>query len=255
MTYAEQLYVIKNIPISEGQRRIITCPFCYVSKKLSLSKIDGTIMWNCFRASCAAKGIHSSGRTIEYAKNYINNIKTTISKGRPLPEITTAIENNLPALEYLESVNCLEAYQRKLIKIRYCPADNRVVFYYKDGAVGRLLHKGTPKWVTYGELNYVLVGSGSSVVMVEDIPSACSVSRLPDYAGLAILGTKLSHDILKTVRQYNNRYLVLDNDAALRSIIEASKFGNNIKVRLTKRDLKLLNICEIQTLLQLQRGD
>ena len=71
MTYAEQLYVIKNIPISEGQRRIITCPFCYVSKKLSLSKIDGTIMWNCFRASCDAKGIHSSGRTIEYAKNYI----------------------------------------------------------------------------------------------------------------------------------------------------------------------------------------
>lgn len=250
MTYAEQLYVIKNIPISEGQRRIITCPFCYVSKKLSLSKIDGTIMWNCFRASCDAKGIHSSGRTIEYAKNYINNIKTTISKGRPLPEITTTIENNLHALEYLESVNCLEAYQRKLIKIRYCPSDNRVVFYYKDGAVGRLLHKGTPKWVTYGELSYVLVGSGSSVVMVEDIPSACSVSRLPDCVGLAILGTKLSHNILKVARQYNNRYLVLDNDASLTAILEASKFGNNIKVRLTKSDLKLLNICEIQKVLK-----
>lgn len=239
MTYAEQLHVIKNIPINEGQRRIITCPFCYVPKKLSISKVDGSIMWNCFRASCDAKGIHSSGRTIDYAKNHLKNIKAAITTGRPLPSITTSVDNHKPALKYLESVNSLEAYQNKLIRVRYCPSDDRVVFYYKDGAVGRLLNNGSFKWVTYGVLNYVLVGSGSSVVLVEDVPSACSVSRISGYAGLAILGTKVSHNILKTVRNYENRYLVLDRDAARSAVNQCRKFGNSIKVRLTKCDLKL----------------
>ena len=73
MTYAEQLEVIQSIPLREGDRKVIQCPFCYGQKKLALSKSDGKLMWNCYRASCNAKGIHTGRRNLQSVKNYLNN--------------------------------------------------------------------------------------------------------------------------------------------------------------------------------------
>jgi len=250
MTYSEQLDIIKRIPLREGDRKVITCPFCYMDKKLSISKIEGTIMWNCFRASCEGKGIYTGNRTIEYVKNRLNNIKIYKPLGRPLPSITTSICNHQPALDYLESVNSLEAYNNQLIKIRYAPSDNRVVFYYKQGAVGRLLSGSGPKWLTYGVIDSgICVGTGNNVVMVEDVPSACSVSRITNHVGLALLGTKLSHNITKTIKKYNNKYLVLDRDASLNAVQQARQHGYNIRVCLTKKDLKVLTTKQIARVL------
>ena len=250
MTYLEQLDIIKRIPLREGDRKVITCPFCYMDKKLSISKIDGTLMWNCFRASCEGKGIYTGDRTIEYVKNRLNNIKADKPTGKPLPAITTSISNHQPALDYLESVNSLEAYNHQLIKIRYAPSENRVIFYYANGAVGRLLSGFGPKWITYGSIDSgVVVGTGNKVVMVEDIPSACSVSRINGLVGLALLGTKLSYNITKTLKKYQKRYLVLDRDASLHALTQARKHGYNIHVCLTKSDLKVLSTNQIKKVL------
>ena len=121
MTYSEQLEIIKAIPIKEGERRIITCPICYGSKKMSVSKSDGQLMWNCFRASCNAKGIYSGRRNLQSIKNYLSNTSSEKNAGRPLPEITTSVENHQPAIDYLKSVNSFYAYTNKLIKVRYVP--------------------------------------------------------------------------------------------------------------------------------------
>tara|TARA_B100000767_G_scaffold13637_1_gene13143 strand:+ start:5777 stop:6541 length:765 start_codon:yes stop_codon:yes gene_type:complete len=252
MTYSEQLEVIKTIKIKEGDRRIVSCPFCGGPKKLSISKIDNTIMWNCFRASCDAKGICSGKPSAEYIKNCLNGIVRDKPLGRPLPEITTSIENNSEAISYLKSVNSYEAHTNSLINIRYAPAENRVLFYYRQGAVGRLLAGYQSKWVSYGNIGgSVLVGSGTNVVMVEDVPSACSVSRLPNCAGLALLGTKIPPNIVKTLKDFTKRFLILDNDAALNSLKEARRCGNDIQVRLTNKDLKLLSSNDIQKLLDM----
>lgn len=251
MTYSEQLEIIQTIKIKEGDRRIIACPFCGGVKKLSISKIDNNIMWNCFRASCDAKGIFAGKPSAEHIVNYLNGIIKNKPVGKPIPEITTSVENNPEAIAYLKSVNSYEAYMDNLIKIRFAPAENRVLFYYGNGAVGRLLSGYQSKWVSYGYIRTgVLVGHGSNVVMVEDIPSACSVSRLPNYTGLALLGTKIPPNIIKTLKLYKKRFLILDKDAALNSINEVRRCGYDIQVRLTNRDLKLLNTLEIQTVLK-----
>ena len=198
MTYSEQLQIIQNITIKEGERRIITCPICYGSKKMSISKEDGRLMWNCFRASCNARGIHTGRRSIKSAKDYLRSIPKEARVGRPIPSILTSVENIPEAISYLKSVNAFDAYQTGLIKVRYDPSENRVLFMYGDGAVGRLLKGFGPKWVSLGLIECgVLVGKGNKVVLVEDVPSACSVSRLTGHIGLALLGTKISSNIKK----------------------------------------------------------
>ena len=84
---------------------------------------------------------------------------------------------------------------------------------------------------------------------MEDVPSACSVSRITDFVGLALLGTKLSYNITKTLKKYQKRYLVLDRDAGLHAIRQSRKHGYNIHVCLTKSDLKVLNVDKIKKVL------
>jgi len=250
MTYSEQLQIIQNISIREGERRIITCPICYGSKKMSVSKADGQLMWNCFRASCNARGIHSGRRSLQSTKDYMSQKSKGRIEGRPIPSITTSIENHHPAIEYLKSVNSWEAYSEGLIDVRYDPATNRILFLQAQGAVGRLLSGFGPKWVTFGIVEGgVAVGAGTTVVVVEDIPSACSVSRLTGHVGLALLGTKISPSVKNTLSKYKTKYLVLDKDAAGIAVSQVRKLGNNCRVRLTQQDLKNLTVKRIKKLL------
>lgn len=246
MTYAEQLAIVKEIPMREGVTQVITCPFCYVEKKLSISKIDGQLKWYCFRASCNGRGIYSGRRNLSAVKNYIaGQVQTKAKFQRPLPQITTSIYNHPPALEYLSQVNSLKAVENGYIKARYCPSEDRVLFYEGAGAVGRSLRAYGPKWVTFGELPAgVAVGKGQTAVLVEDVPSACSVSRLEGFVGVALLGTTLSYNIRKTLFKYKKVYLVLDKDASSASV-KCKAQHNVLKIRFTNTDLKLLTADQI----------
>ena len=253
MTYAEQLQIIKDIKIREGDAVVIPCPFCYGEKKLALSKMDGKLMWNCYRASCEGKGIYSGKRNLSSAKNYLGKkVQTREVYKRPLPLITTSIENHLAALNYLDQVNSLEAYQNGFIKVRYDPSDDRVIFYSGTGAVGRSLRGfGAVKWITYGKIHQgVHIGVGKTAVLVEDIPSACSVSRIDGLVGVALLGTNLTSSINNSLNFYNDTYLCLDKDALTKAIVIKRRINSNIKVRLTSVDLKLLTKDKIEELLE-----
>ena len=151
----------------EGERKILTCPACGGFKKFSLRKEDGSLLWNCFRASCNVKGISRGRLPIDKTKSKLNKESTTASVGKPLPEITTSVENHEAAMDYLRSVNSLEAYQNNLIDIKYSPSDERVVFYGTHGAVGRTLKPYGPKWVTYGDVSEgITVGIGDTAILV-----------------------------------------------------------------------------------------
>jgi len=254
MTYAQQLKTVQTIPVQEGETVVVTCPFCYGLKKLAVSKSGGKILWYCYRASCDAKGVYSGRRNQKAVRDYLNNTSPTKNKPvKPIPNITTAVENHAPAIEYLKSVNSLEAYQNKLINIRYAPAEDRVLFYGDTGAVGRSLRKIVPKWLSYGELSEgIHVGTGNTAVLVEDTPSACSVSRLSGYVGIALLGTTVTRSIHKTLSNYSKVYLVLDKDASIKSIAHMRYIDRSLKVRLTNVDLKAMTVEKIQKLIQLE---
>ena len=252
MTYQEQLQIIKQIPIRDGVTKVITCPFCYQPKKLALSKIDGKLMWNCYRASCSAKGIYAGKRNLQSVKNYLaNEVNTKTAFRKPLPSMTTSVRNHQPAIDYLKTVNSLDAYESGLIKIRYAPAEDRVLFYGAEGAVGRSLKRYGPKWISYGLLTEgIHVGSGSTAVLVEDVPSACSVSRISGLVGVAMLGTNLTSSLEKSLINYDTTYLVLDKDANKKAIRIQKSSTRRLLVRFTNEDLKCLTKCKIEGMLK-----
>ena len=94
------------------------------------------------------------------------------------------------------------------------------------------------------------MGLGDIAVLVEDTPSACSVSRVEGLVGIALLGTTITSGIKKTLSKYTTKYLVLDKDAALKSIAQSRKVDKNLKVRLTNVDLKNMSTNQIETLIK-----
>ena len=250
MTYLEQLEIVKTINIREGDTIVIQCPFCGGYKKLAVSKIDGQLKWFCYRASCSGRGIYQGRRSLQVSKDYLAKVSKTTAKVKPLPEITTSVDNHKPAIDFLKSVNSLEAYQNGWIDVRYAPAEDRVMFYADKGAVGRCLKPYGPKWMTYGVIEGgVHVGEGTNAVLVEDVPSACSVSRLEGYVGIAMLGTNLSLAIKQSVSCYTNRYLVLDKDANNKALSTIRKKDKTLRLRLTEKDLKWLTTDQILAVL------
>ena len=252
-SWGDQLEIVKAIHLKDGERKTINCPFCGGPNKFTVDKIDGRLVWNCYRASCPAKGSYKGRRSLTAVKDFLASNKPQMAAKRvfDIPAIVTSPGNYPPAIEYLKSVNSLEAFEAGWIKVRYAPAEKRVLFYNQDhtGAVGRSLCNSKYKWWNYGQLSGgIHVGQGNHAVLVEDVPSACAVSRLKDYVGVALLGTNLTKGIKNTLTNYAAVTLVLDNDASKKAIVVVSSLAE-CKLRLTRADLKELTETQIGRIL------
>ena len=253
-SYREQLLTISKIKLLEGDRKTLDCPFCGGRKKFTIERqIDGKLLWNCFRASCSAKGVNQGMRSVASAKAYIvggRNAKRLLP-GIPLPSFTTRIENRLEAGQYLRSVNSYPAYEDGLISIKYDPKSDRVIFYnpQKTGAVGRALSVG-PKWLTYGDTSGgIHVGAGPTAVLVEDVASACAISRVKEFTGVALLGINITSVIKNSLQLYQKVYIVLDSDASKKALMLTKQIRRSIFLRVTDRDPKELSEEQIVELL------
>ena len=254
LIYREQLQFVQSLNLTEGEKKTLACPACGKRNKFTVDKFDGVLVWNCYSASCSVKGSFRGSRDMDALKNYIGGSPTQRHRRiNRMPDVTTSVTNHPPALTYLQSVNSLEAYEQGHIKIRYAPSDNRVLFYTPDelGAVGRALDKRTPKWWSYGNTSAgIEVGEGSHAVLVEDVPSACSVSRLDGYTGYALLGTNVTVPIKNALNKYNNVSIVLDKDASSKAVFVSRQCSNISYVRFTANDLKMLNVVELEKVLR-----
>ena len=250
-SYKEQVSVVQKIKLAEGEHKTLTCPFCGGRNKFTLDRFDGVLVWNCFRASCNAKGSLRGKRDITALKNYVSGTHTqrSVKKLNPLPAMTVSVRKHEPAIKYLTEVNSLDAYESGLIKVRYLPTENRVLFYTNDGtgAVGRALDGRLPKWWKYGDTTKgISVGSGEHAVLVEDVASAASVSRVSGLVGYALLGTNLTAELKCHLTKYTKITLVLDNDASSKAVYLGSKHSVITNVRLTTEDLKCLTTTQIK---------
>ena len=65
MNFSQQLSLIKTlVPEGEVDTRI-DCPFCNHTNTLIIRRIDSDLFWNCFSASCSAKGKHEGEMTMQ----------------------------------------------------------------------------------------------------------------------------------------------------------------------------------------------
>jgi hypothetical protein len=97
----------------------------------------------------------------------------------------------------------------------------------------------------------IQVGDSKTAVVVEDVASACSVSRVEGVCGYALLGTNITAPIKSRLRHFSCVIIILDKDASSKALRIAKSLQShlNVKVKLTNEDLKWLNVKEIETTL------
>jgi|TARA_R110000822_G_scaffold59990_1_gene149748 hypothetical protein len=254
----DQIEILQSIKLAEGESKTIDCPFCYGKKKFSISNKEGAVLWNCYKATCKARGAYQKGYGLKGIRNRVNNLKQTSRKYiRPIPETLSRPSNHPAVMKYLDENGCNPAHEQSLIKIRYAPADNRCLFLMNDGlgAVGRSLENATPKWMSYGDTTGVLtVGTSDHAIIVEDAPSACAVGSIKMYTGVAILGTSLSTKQKQSLKHYKKVTICLDNDAKKKAITLLRQLQGSVDctVRFISNDLKY---CSSESIVNLVDGN
>jgi ribosomal protein L37AE/L43A len=254
-TYCEQKEALDAVWLREGQQKRIDCPFCGGQKTLSVSRRQGRRMWQCFRASCPAKGVAGAEMDAEAIRSRLSGDVTTKRRSAPVPEHLSRPEHHAKATAYLQSVSSWQAYEEGLIKVRYAPAEDRVLFFFPEdrGAVGRSLNGQKPKWRAYGDISGLLtVGSGDTAVLVEDAASACSISRFLFCSGCALLGTELRSEQKSQLMAYQRVIIALDKDASRKAVAMKSKIEARAptSVVLLEEDLKFCTLRDIERLIK-----
>jgi ribosomal protein L37AE/L43A len=184
----EQYEVISRVSVKDDDTKRINCPFCGGKYTLTISKRNGSLIWNCYKASCSASGGKRVGYGLDAIKRKFNGDTST------------------------------GVYKRT-----YDPAKDRTLFWMNEntGAVGRALRTGIkPKWLSYGDTQGILsVGSQDTALVVEDAASACAVYATGKYTGVALLGTNISPLQRNQLKAFTKLIICLDKDASRKSIV------------------------------------
>lgn len=253
-TYLEQLDTVRNYRVRDGGSYRGNCPFCGGRNTFGIANMGGVLKWGCFRASCDVGGIQDKDRTAAGLASWQNQEQPSKALLAPVPSLLTAIDTHPDILAFLKRWNSLEAYQQRLVAIRYSPVEDRVMFPVgKEGYTGRAREGVKPKWKKYGDCAPLFTcGLGKTGILVEDALSACAVGIIPEYTGLSLLGTVLSPIHKSQLRAYNKVVICLDPDARAKSLELLSQLRGTAEatVRFIPDDLKAFGPEEIKDILK-----
>lgn len=253
------------------------CPNCNKANTFTCTRTNSsTIMYHCYSNSCNTKGVQHmkpdlQGLSLDIinAKASIKPIERVLSRWELLPYLISGVSLE-GGLEWLYRNNSLIAYKKGLYQIYSDPRERRlcIPLYYKGMLVnmmGRAIESGvSPKVKIYNSGGVVppfVCGTGKNVVLVEDFASACHIGTIPDYVGVALLGTTLNKEVVIPVLQDLNPStlsVALDKDAFIKSIQMADELRymfNNVKVIPLREDIKRLAYSEMKRVLGVVRED
>ena len=258
-SYQEQVSIVKDIRIKEDDSKRIICPFCFGVNTFTVSNKSGDTIWNCYKASCNAKGVYRGVGSAASIRSRLDGTKEEKPPVRsPIPPILSDIENHKVVMDWLETNNCLSEAIQKKVTVKYSPKERRILFFYPEdiGALGRTLIPGhKPKWKQFGDTSGVFIaGFGESAVIVEDCASAVSVSRLENTVGIAISGTNLSTKQKHQLTKYKKVTIALDKDASRKSrlLVEQLNPFCSVVTKLINTDLKFLTLLELESKMKLE---
>lgn len=200
------------------------CPVCGSKDTFTAQKKEGSVLYNCYDASCPITGGATKyERSLSEVLSWYNPKQDT-TKPFEMPTHFVSYRSHSSVVDYLQKNNCTFAVASGLVQVFYDPRQDRVVFLIEDqgnvvDAVGRTLRKnGYPKWYRYGtSTTPLLVGKGRELgVLVEDAASACAVSELA--TGISLLGSSLSSEHKLKIIKFKEVIVALDKDAARKGV-------------------------------------
>ena len=224
---------VKQLNVENGTSQRLTCPMCRSYKTFTVTNNMGSLLWNCYKASCDVRGtsrVHLSAEDIRNMKN-VSQVVTSFE----MPEYITPRKHQIVdwCNKWGLDVDGLE--------LQYDVKENRVVFPIKDNgrivdATGRSILNRLPKWKRYGSSDLPFsFGCGSIAIVVEDCISA-GVIGSDVYVGVAVLGTSLLDSHKTFLSQFSTTIIALDPDALPKSFAFAKELRSHVK------DVKILRL-------------
>ena len=245
---------VGNLHIVHNGRYRGDCPLCGKSNTFSVTDTGFERLWYCFHADCHTKGSTGVQLTKENSKvAFKEKITSTETNDEfEIPDTFVSLSRSKQAEEYVKSVGSYEAYLSGLADIRYDLQQDRVVYLVKSlsngrvvDATGRSLTNRKPKWRRYGNSKQpFLCGESRFICIVEDCPSACSISNLA--VGISLMGTSLLDEHIDVIKQFKKVYIALDKDATGKAILMMKKLRNYVPTKLIvlNKDFKDMQIGE-----------
>jgi hypothetical protein len=234
------MWNVWDYDVKNGETKRIDCPICKGKKTFTITNNMGSLMWNCYKASCDVSG----GKRVRLSAE---DIKTSLSPQEMSTEVVWDVPENI--VHHKPSTQkYVDQYQLPDdLELMYDVKEDRVVFtIWKDykcvDAIGRATDKRLPKWKRYGKSDLPFVyGCGSVAVVVEDCVSAVVVGEIDVYVGVAVLGTSLSEAHKKYLSQFSTAIVALDPDAlpkTMKFAKELRQHVDTVKVLKLTDDLK-----------------
>ena len=222
--------------ISNGVTKRTNCPNCGGYNTFTVTNNMGSLVWNCYKASCNIKGGTRIHLSVDDIRTSFGGVKEFAEESFRLPD-------------YIIPYTGENYYGIDNKHLMYDVKEDRVVFVVKHNdeivdATGRSLKNKLPKWKRYGKstLPYTF-GCGKVAVVVEDCVSATIIGN-DVLVGVAVLGTSLSDSHKNYLAQFSTAIIALDPDALPKTLSFAKElrgYVNNIKVVKLKDDLKYKN--------------
>ena len=243
--------IVSDMDVPVGTTKRVACPNCG-EKTFTVTNNMGSLVWNCYRASCGVKG----GTRVRMSADDIRAGFTgadDFAKQDTFKLPDYIVPHNLDIAEIAMELYGLDA---KALGLMYDVKENRMVFpIVHDGkvvdATGRSLGKRLPKWRRYGKsgLPYVS-GRGKVAVVVEDCLSAAVVGY-GTFVGVALLGTSLQETHKGYLSQFSTAIIALDPDALPKTLTMAKELRghvNDVRVLRLTDDLKYRNPTDMENL-------
>lgn len=215
---------VNDLGLKESERHRGDCPECRGRNTFTATNNMGDIKYNCFKLGCTVGGIYGTDMTAAEIHRYREQQQqqrayTNIKKEKETMEIPEYVVT--PKASHTKHQRYIRRWGIALGDVMYDVKDERVVFPIKHGgrivdAVGRAVgKKQNPKWYRYtGEADYYKVGTGSTLLIVEDVVSAViAVQEMPYITAMAILGTSMNPKHFEKIGEYDKVIIALDPDA------------------------------------------
>lgn len=238
---------VESLTIAPYGRYRSDCPLCGKPNTFSVTDNGFERLWNCFHADCHTKGGTGISLTKDNSKQAFvkRQVKEEVTKvDFVIPDTFVSLSRNINAENYVKQVQSYDAYLDGMADIRYDFQRDRVVYLVKDGdkvidATGRSLTNSKPKWLRYGTSKMPFVcGLTDNLFVVEDCPSACSISNI--VTGMALMGTSLLDSHIQVIQNYKKIFVALDRDATRKAVDIVRHLSNYVPTKLVvlKKDLK-----------------
>jgi len=244
--------IISDIDLSNGETKRMNCPVCKGYKTFTVTNNMGSLMWNCYKASCTVSGSTRVHLSVEDIRSGFAGAEEYAASTFDMPSYIVPHRGKREVIKW-----CAEwGIDEDAIGIMFDVKEDRVVFPVKhDGhivdATGRALGKRLPKWKRYGNSGLPFVhGCGKVAVVVEDCVSAAVVGS-DVFVGVAVLGTSLQESHKRYLSQFSTAVIALDPDALPKTIAMAKELRGHVdKVHVLRLhdDLKYRNPHDLQRL-------